>query len=239
MKINPAKHHRQSIRLKDYDYSQPGSYFVTICTHNYKKLFGDIVTVGASSVRAGSVRAGSVRAGSVRAGSVRAGSEPAPTSQPDLHSLESSSTEYVKMNLNNYGEIVVYTWKDLVNHITGIKLGEFVIMPNHFHGIIHIIDLETEWDDFIPSNFIFHGVGAGSEPAPTDHQKQTPLSEIIRQFKTFSARRINQIRKTPEVPVWQRNYYEHIIRNQESYDQIVEYIQNNPVNWKIDKLFVD
>jgi REP element-mobilizing transposase RayT len=139
---------------------------------------------------------------------------------------------------NPLGEIVLYTWNDLVNHNIGIKLGEFVIMPNHFHGIIHILDPDTEWDDFIPSNFIIHHVGAGSEPAPTDHQKQNPLSEIIRQFKTFSARRINQIRNNPGNPVWQRNYYEHIIRNQESYDQIVEYIQNNPDNWKMDKLFI-
>ncbi len=227
MQINPAKNHRQSIRLKDYDYSQPGSYFVTICTHNYKNLFGDIVIVGT-------------------------GSEPAPMRGSDYHLLESSSTEYVKMNLNNYGEIVLYTWKDLVNHNKGITLGEFVIMPNHFHGIIHMIDPETEWDDFIPSNFIFHDVGAGSEPAPTNpisietvnptysnHQKRTPLFEIIRQFKTFSARRINQICNSPGNPVWQRNYYEHIIRNQESYNHIVDYIQNNPINWKMDKLFVD
>jgi REP element-mobilizing transposase RayT len=149
--------------------------------------------------------------------------------------LESNQTEHEKMNLNSFGEILLFTWNDLINHYKGIKLGDFVIMPNHFHGIIHIVDLDTEWDDFIPSNFKYHDVVAGLEPAPTDH---APLSEIVRQLKTFSARRINRERKTPGISVWQRNYYEHIIRTKESYDQIVEYIQNNPMMWKMDKLFV-
>ncbi len=231
MQVNSAKPQRRSIRLKDYDYSQPGSYFITICTHGHQNLFGDIVTV-------------------------RAGSEPART--------EATRTEPAKMILNPYGEIILFTWNDLVNHNTGIKLGEFVIMPNHFHGIIHIIDPDTEWEDFIPSEFLFHNAGddlvrAGSEPARTELSrteatsreptrtepilenqiKQTPLSEIVRQFKTFSARRINQLRNTPGVPAWHRDYYEHIIRNQESYNQIVEYIQNNPMMWNLDKLYVD
>jgi len=229
MHINSANPQRRSIRLKDYDYSQPGSYFVTIYTHNQKNLFGDIETLRADL-----------------ANPVRAGSEPART--------EPHHTESTKMILNPYGKIVLFTWNDLVNHNTGIKLGEFVIMPNHVHVIIHILDPETEWDDFIPSEFIFRNVEeypvraeivrAGSEPARTDpsHEnriKQNSLSEIIRQFKTFSARRINQIRNTPGVPVWHRDYYEHIIRNRESYDQIVEYIQNNPMMWKMDKLFVE
>lgn len=204
MSFNPENHHRRSVRLKNYDYSQPGSYFITICTNDRKKLFGDIETTSID----------------------RAGLEPAPT-------------ENSHVKLNNYGEIVLQTWQDLVKHNNGIKLGEFVIMPNHIHGIIHIIDSETEWDDFTPSNFKFRDVGAGSKPALNHYEKRTSLSEVIRQFKTFSTRKINRLWKTPGVSIWQRDYFEHIIRDQKSYDQIVEYIQNNPLMWKKDKLFVD
>ncbi len=217
MPFNPEEHHRRSIRLKDYEYSQPGSYFITICTHNHINLFGKIV-------------------------SLRAGLEPARTSWSSNNNPELALQEFSKMNLNIFGEEVLSTWKDLVNHIIGIKLGEFVIMPNHFHGIIHIIDPENEWHDFIPSQFIYHDVGidtvrAGSEPAPNNQVKQTPLSEVIRQFKTFSTRKINRVRKSPGHPVWKRDYYEHIIRDQKSYDQIVEYIQNNPIMWNLDKFY--
>ncbi|MGQ9826987.1 MAG: transposase, partial [Roseiflexus sp.] len=72
---------------------------------------------------------------------------------------------------------------------------------------------------------------APTEPAPTGHG----LPEIIRAFKTFSARRINASRKSPGVPVWQRNYYEHIIRNEESLNRIREYIANNPAQWEMDR----
>jgi len=76
-------------------------------------------------------------------------------------------------------------------------------------------------------------VGAGSEPAPT--KKQHGLPEIIRQFKTFSARRINQMRNTIGWPIWQRNYYEHIIRNEHEINKIREYVMNNPLKWEMDR----
>ena len=78
-------------------------------------------------------------------------------------------------------------------------------MPNHVHGIIVIIDEEAEVE--LKTNH----VGAGFKPAPT---RRHPLSEIIRAFKTFSSRHINELRTTYGVPVWQRNYYEHIIRDE-------------------------
>jgi putative transposase len=108
------------------------------------------------------------------------------------------------------------TWNDLPNHIANIALDEFIIMPNHVHGIIRIKD------------------GAGLEPAPTTHNisiKITALPEIVRQFKTFSAKRINIVRQSPGIPVWQRNYYEHIIRDEQSLYRIRKYIRNNPVKW--------
>jgi len=164
MKYNPEIHHRRSIRLKDYDYSQEGAYFITICTKNRECIFGRIVDG--------------------------------------------------KMQLNKFGEIVRYTWFDLPNHNTNVELDQFIIMPNHIHGIIIIT------------------VGAGSEPAPT---QKHGLFEIIRQFKTFSAKRINEIRNTPNLPVWQRNYYEHIIRTEDELHRIREYIINNPLQWQYDR----
>ena len=182
--FNPDIHHRRSIRLKGYDYSQPGAYFVTICTHRHECLFGEIVG---------------------------AGSETVPTVDIGPH-----------MELNAYGEIVQFTWYDLVNHASGIEFGEFVIMPNHIHGIIIIVERDH--------------VGAGSEPAPTAATKKYSLPEIVRQFKTYSARRINEHRGRRGESVWQRNYWEHIIRGEKSYHEITTYIINNPVNWEMDKL---
>ena len=170
-------HRRRSLRLKGYDYSQTGAYFITLCTHNRECLFGDII--------------------------VGAGSKPA------------------HMALNECGEIVKRIWNDLPNHIVGIELNDFGIMPNHIHGIITIVGMGVK--------------RAGLEPAPTG---QLGLSEIVRQLKTFSARRINENRGTPGVPVWQRNYYEHIIRNERSYADITSYIENNPVLWETDRMYV-
>lgn len=175
-------------------------YFVTICTHNRINLFGEIGGVGNEWT------------------SVGAGSKPALT-EPALT---------VQMRLNEYGEIVQNTWNDLVHHISGIELGEFVVMPNHIHGIIIIVGAGSVGAD---------SVRAGSKPAPHPTITQQPLSEIMRQFKTFLARRINEKRSTSGAPVWQRNYFEHIIRNQESYERIATYIANNPVQWKSDQLF--
>jgi putative transposase len=168
MHFNPQQHHRRSIRLKEYDYSSPGEYFVTICTKDKHFIFGEIINN--------------------------------------------------EMVLNNYGLIVNHTWNDLINHVADIELDSFVIMPNHIHGIIVIID---------------HLVGAGSEPAPT--MKRHGIPEIVRQLKTFSARRINEIRKTPRTPVWQRNYYEHIIHNEKELNIIRDYIMNNPAEWSQDE----
>jgi len=102
-----------------------------------------------------------------------------------------------------------------------------MIMPNHIHGIIQIIE---------------PNVGAGSEPArtepaPKSSSSQTSLPEIVRQFKTFSARRINTLRNSTDKPVWQRNYYEHIIRNDQSFQKIGEYILTNPVQWENDRYY--
>ncbi len=161
------RHHRRSIRLKGYDYSRAGAYFVTICTQNRAHLFGEVVEG--------------------------------------------------EMRLNTFGEIVQAVWFDLPHHYGHVQLDAFVVMPNHVHGII-VLTADP--------------IGAGFKPAPTGRY---PLSEVVRAFKTFSARRINHMRGTPGVPVWQRNYYEHIIRNDRELNAIRRYIFDNPQHWYADQ----
>ena len=168
---DPEIHHRRSIRLKEYDYSRSGAYFVTICAHKRKYLFGNIVND--------------------------------------------------EMALSEYGKIVENVWYNLTGHYQNIKLDKFIVMPNHIHGIIILMDMDD--------------VGAGFKPAPTDLTKYYPLSEIVRAFKTFSARHVNELRITPGIPVWQRNYHEHIVRNENELNRIREYIMNNPLRWQFDR----
>jgi len=205
MKYNPEIHHRRSIRLKNYDYSKRGLYFITICTKDQLSLFGNVVGAGSKPALPNDMPIQNDKLSSKRAGL-----EPAPTE---------FALATVKMEINDWGRIVQNTWFDLVNHIDNIKLHEFIVMPNHLHGIIEIID----------------NMRAGSDPAPT--RKTKSLSEIVRQLKTFSARRVNKERNMPGVPLWQRNYYEHIIRDEESYHKIADYIINNPMRWKEDKYY--
>ena len=113
-----------------------------------------------------------------------------------------------EMILNAAGKVVEAAWRDLPVHYPGVELGAFCIMPNPIHAIIILVDMGTK---IIP-------VAA----------KNYPLSEIVRAFKSFSARRINQIGNTPGQPVWQRNDYEHILRNDDDYRLIHLYIQASP-----------
>ncbi len=134
-----------------------------------------------------------------------------------------------EMRLNDYGKIVEFTWHDLVNHVSGIALDAFVVMPNHVHGIVIITDAPV---------VMAATVGAGSEPAPTEPapaNKRHGLPQNVRQFKTFSPRRINALRGTLGVSLWQRNYYEHIIRDESSLHRIRQYIVENPMRWAFDR----
>nr|WP_172186316.1 transposase [Microcoleus asticus] len=129
-----------------------------------------------------------------------------------------------KMQLSPYGKTVLFNWSLLPKRYKNVALDDFIVMPNHVHGIIVLKGSPeinyTESDKF-------------------GHRKSTihPLSEIVRGLKTSSARRINQMRYLRGISVWQRGYYEHIIRNEESLVAIREYIVNNPVLWGKDELY--
>jgi REP element-mobilizing transposase RayT len=127
------------------------------------------------------------------------------------------SIENGTVRLNQYGEIVLKCWKELQNHYAGINNRIFTVMPNHVHGILEIMQPNKR---------------SGSKPDPT---KRYPLSEIIRAFKTYSSRGINELRHSPGTTIWQRSFYEHIIRNEKEYREIGEYILYNPAKWENDK----
>ncbi len=123
-----------------------------------------------------------------------------------------------EMRLNEIGQIVVDTWQWLATQYKNIELDAWVVMPNHLHGIIVIADEYCR---------------GGSRTAPTQQRK--PIGRLIGVFKTVSTKHINNIRNTPGLPVYQRNYYEHIIRNEESLTQIRQYLLNNPGQWEFDR----
>jgi putative transposase len=155
-----------------------------------------------------------------------------------------------EMSLNEFGEIVKFTWHDLLNHNPNIDLDEFIIMPNHVHGIINIVGAGSQpapgsqpasgsqpapGSQFAPNNRVGLEPGVenrvGLEPTPT----KISLMEIMRQFKTFSARRINTLRLTTGTSVWQRSFYDHVIDTGEEYENFADYIFTNPQNWLKDK----
>jgi putative transposase len=144
-----------------------------------------------------------------------------------------------EMRPNQFGCIVQAAWGELPDHYQGVQCDAFMVMPNHVHGIIVLTGDGGAGE---------YDVGAGLKPARTESSPTTApwagfnpaptrrgLPEIIRGFKTFSARRINELRETPGVPVWQRNYYEHVVRGENELSRILEYIANNPLQWGMDR----
>ncbi len=156
---------RKSNRLRHFNYSTNGWYFVTICVNNRENWFGEI--------------------------------------------------KNGEMILNKYGRVVEVQWKGLSFHYKNCILDESIIMPNHIHGVI----------------VINNGVGNGLKPFPTD--KKYSLSEIIRGFKTFSSKKINQI-ATNDIFRWQKSFFDHIIRDETSLQNIRTYIRFNPLKWNTD-----
>ena len=137
--------------------------------------------------------------------------------------------------LSKAGQVAKSVWEGLPLHYPHVQLDTWVIMPNHVHGILVLLPEEHV--------NIYGGlvVGAGFKPAPTNANadngssvRRHGLPEIVRAFKTFSARRINDLVGEPGVPFWQRNYYEHVIRDEASLNRIRQYILENPARWDDD-----
>jgi len=138
-----------------------------------------------------------------------------------------------EMVLTDFGKIVAETWQWLETQYPYVALGEWVVMPNHFHGVIFIVDNANDspmdWDGLRDGRG-----GSRSAPTPMGAVKRKPLGRLIGAFKTVSTKNINLARKTEGATIWQRNYYEHIIRNEFELDRIARYIESNPARWNED-----
>jgi REP element-mobilizing transposase RayT len=176
MKFDPEKHHRQSIRLRDYNYSQPGYYFLTICTYKKQCWFGEI--------------------------------------------------KNDQMYINQIGKIVANEWLNTPKIRPNFQLDEWVIMPNHLHGIVIINErISGLVDEKITL------LGARNAPL---RQEPNSISSFVAGFKSAVTKQINLLRDNRDIPIWQRNYYESIIRDEQSLLTVQEYILNNPYQWQKD-----
>ena len=202
MKYDPNIHHRRSIRLKGYDYSQAGRYFVTICVQNKEHLFGKIING--------------------------------------------------EMILNDAGKMVAKWCAELSHKFPDITSEIYVVMPNHFHVIIvnHGAPVPVPVVPVVP-------VGANLRVCPNESNEHenisgdisgdilgehvgSPLRSVIQWFKTMTTNEYIRGVKTLgwqrfDKKLWQRDYWERIIRDEQSYQRIANYIINNPANWKNDK----
>jgi REP element-mobilizing transposase RayT len=165
---HPETRHRRSIRLKGYDYTSAGTYFVTLCTWQRHCLFGDVVDG--------------------------------------------------EICLNSCGELVHREWLKTAAVRNNVAIDEFIVMPNHLHGIL-----------------VIHDARATQRVAPTSGPPFGSIGAIIGQFKSVVSKRLNHLRSNPGGPIWQRNYYERVIRGDKELTALRQYILNNPSQWNTDK----
>ena len=152
---------RKQIRIKNYDYSTPGAYFITVCTANREKIFWN--GVGADSIRPG------------------------------------------KLPLSSSGKIAEQAVLQIASHYENIVVDKYCIMPDHIHLILRI---ESNISGRIIS-------------APT-------ISTVVGSMKRWVSKQIGK-------PIWQKSFYEHGIRNQQDYDEIWTYIDNNPLKYALNR----
>jgi putative transposase len=184
MKFDPFKNHRRSIRLRGYDYSQAGAYFVTICVQHHQCLFGDVVNA--------------------------------------------------EMDLNELGMIANECWLAIPEHFPYAELDEFVVMPNHAHGILVITDNGTSVQrrDVQLNVPTIDTPRDPSNPFSVMSPKRKTLSVIVRTYKAAVTARSREMNRYDFV--WQGSYYDHIIRNEREWNAIAKYIYENPANWNVD-----
>ncbi|HDR16333.1 MAG TPA: hypothetical protein ENN79_12780 [Desulfobacteraceae bacterium] len=211
MRYNFDVHHRRSIRLEDYDYSQSGMYFVTVCMQNRECFLGEIIDE--------------------------------------------------QMVLKDAGRMVESVWGELQVRFNHIQLGQFVVMPNHIHGIFV---LHGRGEPCVRPHASVEQTSVGNrsgEPCVRPHAsvEQTSVGNrsgehkvrpygtlpdtvgrIVQAFKSMTTHEYTiGVKKHgwPPFPgkLWQRNYYEHIIRNENELNRIREYIANNPMKWEFDQ----
>jgi putative transposase len=175
------KYKIKSLRKINYNYSSIGSYFITICTQNKHKYFGNIMNC--------------------------------------------------EMKLNDIGQIASKFWLEIPKHFSNVMLDEFIVMPDHIHGIIIIVK---------PVETLHRNVSTRQINQPRNQfmskisPKPNSLSTIIRSYKSACTREINKYHSSIKFS-WQSRYYDRIIRNHYEFLNVQKYIYNNPVNWEPDK----
>jgi len=197
-------HHRRSIRLKGYDYTQPGAYFVTVCSYQREEIFGEISNDG--------------------------------------------------MRLSSIGKIVQTEWFHSAEIRKEIRLfeDEFVVMPNHIHGIVWIVENEIVGADGVrpvvrpvvrPDGARLEGIRPdGARPIRNEDACHGPLRRAPRSLSSFIAGYKAAVtsqagRELNAANIWQRNYYEHIVRNENELKNFWNYIDTNPLRWEKDQLY--
>jgi REP element-mobilizing transposase RayT len=183
--MNTATNNRKSIRLKGYDYTLPGAYFVTLVAWQRQCRFGEIVGG--------------------------------------------------KVHLSQEGRIIETAWQRLPAFFP-IRIDKWVIMPNHFHAIVWIIDSIHGRSAGLVRPESGNSMGAGASPLPNGTLRWS-LGAIIQNFKSTCTLKINRASGIRGAPAWQRNYYERIIRSPEELQKIAKYIEANPSNWNSDPEF--
>lgn len=146
-----------------------------------------------------------------------------------------------KVELSSAGKVVESVWKEIPTHHAYVELDEFVVMPNHIHGILVINESPVGArviapDSISASNPTIASVGAqfiAPKSSPIDSNRAGTIGGIVRAFKARCTHAIHQ-EQSEQTPIWQRNYYEHIIRNEKELLAIREYIANNPMQWDLD-----
>ena len=178
MRYDPDKHHRRSIRLRGYDYSRAGAYFVTLCAQQRECLFGEVVDG--------------------------------------------------KMRPNDAGRMIQGWWGELTKKFPSVALDDLIVMPNHLHGILFIKPITQ-----IPGGAIAAGEKAPSNGRLTlgtmmDWLKTMTTNEYIRGVR-------NSAWRSFPGRLWQRDYHDHIVREDEELKSIREYIRQNPARWAWDR----
>ena len=190
MTYNSKVHKRRSVRLPGFDYSKPGTYFITICTKDRECLFGHV--------------------------------------------------ENDEMILNEAGKTANQCWLKIPEHYPDVVLHDHIVMPNHVHGIIELVQNVGVPHVGVQNSEPLHGEPLCEKLTPPkkhEYQKIIPRSigSIVRGYKIGV---VKWFRDNTDIHVpWQRNFHEHIIRNKEEYNKIAYYIKFNPSKWNEDMFF--
>ncbi len=246
MGYNPNIHHRRSIRLKGYDYAREGAYFITICCQDKKCRFGKIVIDVVKNENNAIVGATLAVAPDIQnTNDLNLQTENSPSAiLPTVHTWATARVAPTiavgigmnkRMELNELGIIAYNEWINLSHHFPNFELDVFQIMPNHIHGIIV---LKENNDDV----GVTLAVAQPLAVAPDLCKINPAIGEIVGAYKSIVANACLKIYKSRNEfmgTMWQRNYYEHIIRSWQSYVNISDYIIDNPAKWEEDMFFID